>query len=150
MIVAFCGHSSLDMKIDKDKLKESIVKAIEDNAGDSPIVFYLGGYGEFDYLALSCCRQYQKMHEGCKCVFVTPYIHEPYLKLIDKTLYDEIVYADIERVPYQFAISKRNEWMMQKADLVIAYVKHSWGGAVKTYEYALKKGKKVINFASKN
>ncbi len=122
MIVTFCGHSSLDSNFDKNKMKERIIKEIEDYASDVPIVFYLGGYGEFDYFALSCCKQYQKLHEGCKCVFVTPYIHEGYLKLVDKTLYDEIVYADLERVPYQFAISRRNEWMIDKADLVIAYV----------------------------
>ncbi len=144
MIVTFCGHSRLNSGFDKNKMKERIVKTIENNACGSPVVFYLGGYGEFDYFALSCCREYQRSYKESKCIFVTPYIHEDYLKLIDKTLYDEIVYSDIEGVPYKFAISKRNEWMIDKADLVVAYVKHDWGGAYNTLRYAKRKKKNIV------
>ena len=29
----------------------------------------------------------------------------------------------------KFAISRRNEWMVDQADVVVAYVTHGWGGA---------------------
>ena len=38
--------------------------------------------------------------------------------------------------------------MVEEADLVIAYVMYSWGGAVKTLEYAKRKKKTIINLAS--
>ena len=37
-----------------------------------------------------------------------------------------------------------------EADLVIAYVTYSWGGAAKTLEYAKRKKKTIINLAEKN
>ena len=35
--------------------------------------------------------------------------------------------------------------MIDKADVVIAYITHSWGGAAATYRYAKRKGKQIIN-----
>ena len=50
----------------------------------------------------------------------------------------------IERVPKRFAISWRNNWMLENSDYVVAYVTHSWGGAVQFVEKAEKRGQKVI------
>ena len=61
--------------------------------------------------------------------------------------FDSIIYPEIEKTPPRFAILKRNFWMINKADLVIAYVKHSWGGAAKSFNYAKKLNKKFINLA---
>jgi uncharacterized phage-like protein YoqJ len=63
--------------------------------------------------------------------------------------YDDIVIAEIpENTPYKFKILKCNEYMVSHSDFLICYVIRSWGGAVKTLEYALKQKKtKVINLA---
>ena len=58
--------------------------------------------------------------------------------------YDDILYPPIETAPYRLAIVKRNEWMVEQADLVIAFVTHSWGGAAQTFQFAEKKQKKII------
>lgn len=47
-----------------------------------------------------------------------------------RSRYDDVVFPPIESVLFKFAISRRNEWMIDKADVVIAYVTHSFGGAV--------------------
>ena len=110
--------------------------------------FYLGGYGEFDNLSYKCCQKHKKENENARLVFVTPYIDENYQKnhLSDcKTHYDEIIYPNLEKVPYRYAIVVRNRWMVDNADLVIGYVNHSWGGAYNACAYAVSKGKKVIN-----
>lgn len=60
--------------------------------------------------------------------------------------YDVTLYPEIEDKPPKFAIVYRNRWMVDKADLVIAYVNYRRGGAYKTYAYAKRKGKTVINF----
>ena len=39
------------------------------------------------------------------------------------------MYPLLENVIPRFAISKRNEWMIDKADLIIAFVNHEYGGA---------------------
>lgn len=48
------------------------------------------------------------------------------LKIFDSTLY-----PNIENTPPRFAILKRNKWMIDNSNFLIAYVKHSWGGSAK-------------------
>ena len=75
--------------------------------------------------------------------FVTPYIK----KLVKSNLYDTIIYPTLENVLPKYAINKRNEWMVDRADLIIAYVKHTYGGAYKSFLYAMRRKKHIINLA---
>lgn len=45
-------------------------------------------------------------------------------------------------------IIKANEFMINNSDFLISYVNYSWGGAVKTMEYAIKKKIQVVNLGS--
>ena len=72
----------------------------------------------------------------------------PYLdRTFNEGLYDDSTYPPLEEVPRRYAISRRNEWMVDQADVVVAYVDHGWGGAAKTLEYAKRKNKRIINIA---
>ncbi len=148
MIITFTGHKNT---ICSDELREKISVAILENFVPEDTVFYCGGYGNFDNLCASVIRDIKKDFPELTLIFVTPYITEGYQERLryikEARLYDEILYPELEKVPYKFAISKRNEWMTKKADLVIAFVKNSWGGAYKTLEFAKRKGKKIINLA---
>ena len=64
-----------------------------------------------------------------------------------KTMYDSVLYPEIENKPKRYAILYRNKYMVEKADYVIAYVSHNWGGAYSTYQYAKRKGKNIFNLA---
>jgi uncharacterized phage-like protein YoqJ len=64
--------------------------------------------------------------------------------LLDNKLYDTTCTPLLENVIPRFAISKRNEWMIDKADLIIAFVNHEYGGAQKTLKYAQRKKKRII------
>ena len=64
-----------------------------------------------------------------------------------KQQYDESLYPPLENVPKRYAISKRNEFMVDNADIVIAYVVFGFGGASKTLRYAEKKRKRTICFS---
>ena len=145
MIVVFVGHSQL---VEKKRIEERVAIILETLICDCPC-FYLGAYGDFDRLALNACLRYKSGHQGSKLVFVTPYLDEVYLKNREETVHsvDEVLYPAIESTPKKYAIIKRNHWMVDQADLIIAYVKYSWGGAAKTLEYARKKGKKIYNIA---
>ena len=68
--------------------------------------------------------------------------------MIEYGLYDSSIYPPIETVPPKFAITKRNEWMVSNADLIIAFVKHKYGGAYKTLTWAKRKNKKIINLCN--
>lgn len=59
-----------------------------------------------------------------------------------------VTIPDIGRPHPKVAITLRNQWMVDAADLVIAYVENSSGGAYKAMAYAEKTGKPVINLAT--
>ena len=92
----------------------------------------------------------REKHPNTKLVFVTPYLSDTYLhnysEMQGKT-YDFILYPEIETKPKRYAITYRNRYMIEKADFVIAYVMHAYGGAYKAYEYAVKRKKEVLNLA---
>ena len=149
MIITFCGHSNcLFSDEEKEELKQLLIKEIRKNP---TCKFYLGGYGDFDSLCLRTLRELKTDFPDIELLFITPYLDKNYSKLeLAKYYYDDVIFPPIENVPRRFAILKRNEWMVDSADLVIAYVKYSWGGATKTLKYAERKKKKIINLAIEN
>lgn len=140
MIITFCGHSKFSFDdLAKNDLRELLLQNIRKNP---TCKFYLGGYGNFDSLCLSILKEIKIDFPNIELLFITPYLDNNYSKLENaKLYYDGIIYPPLENVPRRFCISKRNEWMVNEADFVIAFVKYSWGGAAKTLEYA--KSKKV-------
>ena len=63
--------------------------------------------------------------------------------------FDEIIIPQIN-CPPKYAIIKRNKYLIDVADIVIAFVKYPWGGSYNTLEYAKKKNKKIINLYNNN
>ena len=146
MTITFCGHSnfSFDNTI-KQKLKKLLLQEIRKNPACK---FYLGGYGDFDSLCLNILKEIKADFPAIELLFITPYLNDNYSKLeTAKLYYDGIIYPPLENVPRRFCILKRNEWMVDEADLVIAFVKYSWGGAAKTLEYAKRKKVDFFNLA---
>ena len=146
MTITFCGHSnfSFDNTV-KEKLKELFLQEIRKNPACK---FYLGGYGDFDSLCLNILKEIKIQFSNIELLFITPYLNNNYSKLeTAKLYYDGIIYPPLENVPRRFCISKRNEWMVDEADFVIAFVKYSWGGAAKTLEYAKRKKVGFFNLA---
>jgi len=122
-----------------------LLSILQGEVGDGYADFYLGGYGFFDSFAWECCRRYQSEHPNVSLVFVTPYLN---VDRSVKGLYDSSVYPPLEDKPRKFAISYRNKWMVENADLVIAYVDHSYGGAYATLQHAKRKKKAIINLGN--
>lgn len=146
MIITFFGHSNC---LFNDDIKKQLKNILLDEIIKNPISkFYLGGYGDFDGLCLKTLRELKHDFPTIEILFITPYLDKNYSKLeLAKYYYDDVIFPPIESVPRKFAILKRNEWMVEEADLVIAYVMYSWGGAAKALEYAKRKKKRIINIA---
>ena len=147
MIITFCGHSNYSFGDDvKEELKNILINETRKNPACK---FYLGGYGDFDGLCLRTLKDLKNDFPKIELIFITPYLDKNYSKLeFAKYHYDDVIFPPLENVPRKFAILKRNEWMVNEADLVIAYVMYSCGGAAKTLEYAKRKKKIIINLAS--
>lgn len=149
MKITFIGHRTV---FNCKNLTEIIRKTILENTNSNEhILFYCGGYGDFDNLCANVCRSIKKERENSELVYVTPYITESHQKkieyLMSLKLYDSTVYPELENVPYRLAIIKRNEWMITEADLVISYINHEYGGAYKSFLFAKRKNKRFINLA---
>lgn len=147
MIIAFAGHSDVSSG---DRVKEVVKEQIRNSiTGFEFVTCYLGGYGDFDNICARACRELKKENANIELVYVTPYIHtsaqEKIKEMQSRALCDTSVYPPIENVPPKFAILKRNEWMMENADLVIAYVNRTYGGAYKSFRVAKRRKKKIIN-----
>ena len=148
MVVTFCGHAQFNKT---EEYKQKVLAFLEEKVGEQPADMYLGGYGNFDIFAYECCKKYKETHPNVSLVFVTPYFSVEYQKnRLDslKTMYDSIIYPKIEDKPKRYAITYRNKYMVEKADIVVAYITHDWGGAYKTYRYAKRKKKSIFNISS--
>lgn len=138
MIITFCGHSSFKATVE---YKEKILRFLEEKIGNVAAEIYLGDYGDFDRFAYKCCKEYQKNHSNVSLVFISPYLNGK------REMFDSTIYPEIEDKPLRFAIVYRNRYMIEKADYVVAYVAHKWGGAYKSYKYAKSKQKEIFNIA---
>ena len=149
MVITFFGHSKI---YNSTNLASEIENAILQQATKGEkITFYCGGYGDFDNISAKVCRSIKENGVDCEIMLIIPYLPEmgrvDIRSKIERSLYDGSIYPPLERVPKRLALLKRNEWMIDNSDIIIAFVKHDYGGAYKALEYANKKGKAVINIA---
>lgn len=148
MVIAFCGHSSY---VSSEADRKRLLSILEQQTKGEPCDFYLGEYGGFDRFAYDCAKEFKHWQKEARLVFVTPY--HPSLIPVERIAFlrerfDEILYPELECTKPRFALSHRNRWMADHADLIIAYVSHRYGGAYSMYRRAVGRGKAVFNMAS--
>ena len=137
MVVTFCGHKEIT---GSDELHDRLLSVLRELISEGADSFLLGGYGAFDGLAASAVREMQAEFPHIRSTLVLPYIDRSF----NTELYNGSVYPPLENVPRRFAISRRNEWMVDQADVIIAFVNHGWGGAAATLRYAERKKKRIV------
>lgn len=140
VVVTFCGHG--DCVVD-DAMKKWLRDTIAELIAQGANTFYLGGYGRFDRAAASAVWELKRSYTHIRSVLVLPYLD----RKVNADLYDYTTYPPLESVPRRFAISRRNEWMVDNADVVVACVTHEWGGASATLAYAVRRQKIIRNYA---
>ena len=132
----FFGHRDCPASI-KPKLCEILIDLIENKGVNN---FYVGNNGNFDNIVYNMLCEIKKQYPYINYNIVLAYLPNNKSYNFENTIYPE----GIETVPKRFAIDYRNKFMLDKADFVIAYVTHSWGGASKFVDLAVKKQKQVI------
>ena len=137
MIVTFCGHNDV---ANPDDVRRWLEHTVGDLIQRGATTFCLGGYGGFDRLAASVLHNISASNPSVESILVLPYLNRE----AEDDLYDGTIYPPLENVPKRLAIIKRNEWMVDHADVIVAYVLHDWGGASAMLQYAIHKGKEVI------
>ena len=148
-VCTFAGHREVYQANISEMLDEAISKII--NTDDS-FRFLVGGMGEFDGMCSSAVRRAKRKYPNkeIRLELVLPYLtHElNENKLYYETSFNDVVIPiELAGVHYKSAITKRNRWMVEQSDWLIAFVYRDFGGAYTTLRYAEKKGLQIINLA---
>ena len=109
--------------------------------------FYVGNHGAYDRTVKRKLSEIKERYPEISYYVVLAYLPkkgDEYKKI--ETIYPE----GIERVPKKYAIIYRNNWMIDKSEYVVSYVKYETGGAANFQNIAKRKGKDVINIAEHN
>ena len=148
-VCTFAGHREVYQANISEMLDEAISKIINT---DDNFRFLVGGMGEFDGICSSAVRRAKRKYPNkeIRLELVLPYLtHElNENKLYYETSFDDVVIPiELAGVHYKSAITKRNRWMVEQSDWVIAFVYRDFGGAYTTLRYAENKGLQIINLA---
>ena len=128
-------------------ITEKIVTAVKKAAEQGCELFYTGAMGEFDEIFSYAVRFLKKTYPEIKLVCVKPYLTKEINESGDYlySLYDDIIIpTELADIHYKTVITKRNQWIIDKCDVVIGYTIRDYGGAYKAIDYAKKKGKEII------
>ena len=141
-VCTFFGHRECPDTI-KPKLREVLVDLITNQGVD---MFYVGNQGQFDAIVRITLRELQKEYPQVDYTVVLAYMPGERNDFDDYS--DTMLPEGIESVHPRYAISWRNDWLLKKADYVVTYITHSWGGAAQYATKAKKQGKTVIDLVS--
>lgn len=144
--IAFIGHRYIEGQYHLQDRIEDIIR--EKLHTKEYVELYVGRNGDFDISVASATKRAQEAlgHQNSSLILLQPYPmkDDPYYE----KFYDEIWYPIDSKTHPKAAITKRNQWMIDNADLLVAYVKlDRKGGALTTLKYAEKKGIEIINLA---
>lgn len=142
--IAFIGHRRICKQWDLIEKIEQIAKS--KLCEKEYVEFYIGRNGDLDILAASAVKRAQDSvgHQNSRLILLQPY------KMKDdeyyEKFYDEVWYPISPSIHPKAAITKRNQWMTEHADLLVAYVETGRkGGAQTALHYAEKHGVEIIH-----
>ena len=146
--IAFIGHREIHGQYHlEDELEQIITEYLR---AKEYVELYVGRNGDFDISVASAIKRAQKSfgHHNSSLILLQPYPMKD--DLYYEKFYDEILYPVDRKTHPKGAITKRNRWMIDHADLLIAYVEEGReGGALTALDFAKKQGLKTINLATK-
>lgn len=146
--VSFFGHRTLYSIIPMEKEIERIVRELIETK--EFVEFYVGRNGDYDICVASTVKRVQKEmgYNNSAPILVLPYT----VKDIEyyQNYYNDIILPLEEKTHFKAAITKRNRWMVDNSELVLAYVERESGGAYQALRYAEKRGVNIINLGKRS
>ena len=140
MVCTFFGHKDTPKEIEPT-LRSTLIDLIENK---NVTVFYVGNNGNFDTMVR---RQLEALSQTYPITYNIVLAYLP-TKKSEYDDYTNTIYPEgIETIPKRFAISYRNKWMVEQADVVITYVARTYGGAWQFKAMAERQGKMVIELS---
>ena len=145
-ICAFIGHRQIPSAAEENVRNAAEAFLLETERA----VFLTGGMGAFDTAASRAVRslkmQYPRREISLRLILPSMrYVPKPEYMFLYEDLYDEILVCEAsDGAHFKAMIGIRNRWMIDQADLVIAYVRYDYGGAYQALNYAKRQGKRIL------
>lgn len=144
--VCFFGHRTIDTPLLAERELDRIIRKL---LLEKPYVeFLVGRDGDFDFLAAAAVKRAKKTirDDNSALIWILPYTTADLEKNYEaySSYYDEIEVYNSD-AHYKAAFQKRNQSMVDRADLVVCYINKISGGAYKAIQYARKIGKPILN-----
>ena len=137
----FFGHRDCPETV-KPRLREVVTDLIVNHRADT---FYVGNHGWFDAAVHAVLKEMKEAYPHINYAVVLAYMPNGQKEYTDYG--DTILPEGIENIHPRFAVTWRNNWMLEHADHVVIYITHSYGGAAQFAQKAKSRGKTVINIA---
>lgn len=147
----FFGHRTIN---ETDELRTKITEAVERLITDEKVdTFLFGSKSEFDRLCLELVTKLKEKYPHVKRIYVRaefPFINDDYLTYLLKS-YDETYYPEKLHGAGRAAYVERNYEMINNSKYCIVYYDEPnapttrKSGTKIALDYAIKKGRKVIN-----
>lgn len=149
LTVSFFGHRMISNYQSVEQKLYELLRIIM-GRGDREVEFLVGRNGDFDLMIASVVRRL-KREMNSENVFLTLVLPYETAELKNNTEAFESFYDSIEiceasaDVNFKFAITARNRDMIDRSDIVVAYVENKSGGAYQSLKYAEKNEKRIVN-----
>ena len=143
---ALTGHRRLEENFDK----KALIKTLETLILNGVETFYNGLAVGFDLLSAETVLDLKKTYPQIRLVLCVPfYGQEKGYSIEDKKRYAEILKngdgcAVLSDRYYPGCFFKRNDYMCEQADMLLAYKRSEKGGTAYTVKKFMKKGGKII------
>ncbi len=137
---AFTGHRDLEKDFSTQDLKKEIERLITQK---NVTTFYVGMAMGFDLVAAETVMKLKKKYPVKLVACIPHYNQEKYFSDRDKKRYYDLLKKCDEKIMvsekyYKGCLLKRNRYIIDRADYLIAYLRKDIGGTAYTVNYYLK------------
>lgn len=148
----FTGHRIISNQMSKyiaDILDEVIDKLYQDDI----LRFLVGGAIGFDTLSAEAVLRAKKKYSNICLILILPCIEQSKYRNVDNIARYEKIKQSADKIIcladryYDGCMQARNRYLIDNSMICIAYLNRMYGGTFYTVNYAISKGRKVINLA---
>ena len=147
----FTGHRPDKMELGEKEIKPLLEKAIDESIADGYITFITGMAMGTDIWAAEIVLEKKKRNTALHLICALPHQNfESRRSMTEKMRFNKIIkkadlVKEINNHYFTGCYQVRNEWMVDRSNLVIAVFNGQKSGTKNTVDYAKRKGIKVVN-----
>ena len=150
----FTGHRPGKMELREKEIKQLLEKAIDDAISEGYVTFITGMAMGTDIWAAEIVLERKKANNELHLICALPHPNfESRRSMREKMRFNKIIkkadlVKDINNHYFTGCYQVRNEWMVDRANLLIAVFNGQKSGTKNTVDYARRKGINVVNVLS--